>query len=149
MGPETSVLHHHGDITEEVLLPLLLQTAQHVGAVYRRLEGKRRRPATVQRHVQSRLRDTQEDITAAPSDLLDNYLDIHTHTHLTPNYTNFKTIYMIYIYISNIMEWDLHVFMCSIYVLYIEAVTQHMVTYKTSLIWIKIRCTTCTTTLQY
>lgn len=43
VGAEAPVPHHRGHITQDVPLPLLIQTLQDVGAVHRGLKGERRR----------------------------------------------------------------------------------------------------------
>lgn len=40
MGSESGVPHFHGHITQEVLLPLVIQTLEKVDAVSRRLKGE-------------------------------------------------------------------------------------------------------------
>lgn len=40
VGPKALVFHHHGHITQDVPLPLLIQAFQHVGTVHRRLKGE-------------------------------------------------------------------------------------------------------------
>lgn len=45
---ERLALHEHGDVTQHVLLPLVVEAEQHVGAVQRGLIGKHR--VLTQRH---------------------------------------------------------------------------------------------------
>lgn len=40
MGSKTGVSHFYSQITQEVLLPLIIQTLEKVGAVHCRLEGE-------------------------------------------------------------------------------------------------------------
>lgn len=40
MGPKTPVFHNYGHITQDVLLPLIIQTLENVGTVHCRLKGE-------------------------------------------------------------------------------------------------------------
>lgn len=50
VGPETPVFYHHGHITQNILLPLIIQTLENMGTVHCRLKGEHRRARSLERH---------------------------------------------------------------------------------------------------
>lgn len=40
VGPKTPVFYHHRHITQDIPLPLVIQTLEDMGAVYCRLKGE-------------------------------------------------------------------------------------------------------------